>query len=433
MLKKIAILTAAAGMLSTSMAVLAEGPTVYGRITFGFETTSGETDADDSQRVDDVIGSRLGVKGSNDLGNGMSVGYNLEYGTGEELSLRHANMTLNGSFGQFRLGKQTGVLYRYIGANSDQSIFLGGNEWYSIAGKNSNLNSNHSLRMSNIAAYRFGAGPGGDDPITFDIQIQSVDMSKDKVAEMESFHTGTDEYGNPMNDGTGSPISAGDLAEVRSTITPAKAAKDDGESIDSVTVAAATALGPVKLQLAYVDENGSDATDDKSPNLLSLGFRVPLGSAEVRGHLTEVDADVDMRDDDEAWGLVVMNDFGSGYYGVIGVGNYTDGGKGTPFAAAMAGDGDPVNDDGSGGEDATDLLPAEYTPAKGTHKNDGDATNVYVSLTKSFGGGLSAVAEYSTITTTTTEMTKNAAGMATGIDDDEETNNTFHLYLIQSF
>ena len=169
MLKKIAILTAAAGMLSTSMAVLAE-PTLYGRVTFGFKSISGETDADDSQRIDDELGSRLGVSGSNDLGNGMSVDYLLEYGAGESLGLRHANMTLNGSFGQFRLGKQTGVLYRYTGANTDQSWALGGAEWYAIA--SNNMNSDHSLRMSNIAAYRFGAGPGGDDPITFDIQIQ---------------------------------------------------------------------------------------------------------------------------------------------------------------------------------------------------------------------------------------------------------------------
>ena len=108
-----------------------------------------------------------------------------------------------------------------------------------------------------------------------------------------------------------------------------KPAKDDGESIDSVTIGAATSLGPVKLQLAYVDENGSDATDDASPNLVSFGFRAPLGSAEIRGHMTEVDADVDGRDDDEAWGLLVMNDFGGGYFGMIGVGSYTDGGKGS--------------------------------------------------------------------------------------------------------
>ena len=270
----------------------------------------------DSQKISESVGSRLGVSGSNDLGNGMSVDYLLEYKAGKTLTLRHANMTLNGSFGQFRLGQQTGVLYRYIGSNSDQTWSVGGPEWYAITssastgsgsmpGTAGNMNSAHGLRMGNIAAYRFGSGPGGDDPITFDIQIQSKDMSKDKVARMESFHTGTDEFGNPETDETGTAISAEDLAEVRSTVTAAKDAVDDSESIDSVTFAAATALGPVKLQVAYVDENGSDVSNDRSPNLLSFGFRAPLGSAEIRGHMTSVDADMEGRDDNEAWGLLV--------------------------------------------------------------------------------------------------------------------------------
>ena len=120
----------------------------------------------------------------------------------------------------------------------------------------------------------------------------------------------------------------GETARVKVTNTDdIAAAKDDDKTIDSVTIGAATSLGPVKFQLAYVDENGSEATGDKSPNLLSLGFRVPLGSAEIRGHMTEVDPDDSMRDDDEAWGLLVMNDFGGGYFGMIGVGNYTDGAR----------------------------------------------------------------------------------------------------------
>ena len=439
MLKKIAILTATAGMLSTSMAVLAEGPTVYGRVAFGFSSVSGETDADDSQKIDEAAGNRLGVSGSNDLGNGMSVDYLLEYGAGDSMSLRHANMTLNGSFGQFRLGQQTGVLYRYIGSNSDQSTAAtyAGNEWYTIAGKTDTkkgvyrMNSDHSLRMSNIAAYRFGAGPGGDDPITFDIQVQSVDMSTGKVAATETFHTGTDEFGN-MTQADGLALDDSVANTIRSTKTAAKAAMDDSESIDSVTFGAATALGPVKFQLAYVDENGSDATEDRSPNLLSFGFRAPLGSAEVRGHMTTVDPDVSGHDDNKAWGLLVMNDFGGGYFGMVGVGSYTDGGKGTPFAAAMRGDGTPVGGADPENPDTSDTLPAKYTAAKGKHKNDGDATNMYVSLNKSFGGGLSAVAEYSTVTKTVTEMTK-TNDVADGIDDDEETTNKFQLYLIQSF
>ena len=505
MLKKIAILTAAAGMLSTSMAVLAEGPTVHGRIAFGFKSISGETDADDSQRIDDHLGSRLGVSGSNDLGNGMSVDYLLEYGAGEELGLRHANMTLNGSFGQFRFGKQTGVLYRYIGSNTDQSWTLGGAEYYAIAGADSNLNSNHGLRMSNIAAYRFGAGPGGDDPITFDIQIQGKDMSKPGVAAGAEFYRGTDDYGNSLpketkaRDAVAADEDAGVAAvtgitegqaaertaaysEIRERTTDAVAAKDDDKTIDSVTIGAATSLGPVKLQLAYVDENGSAATGDKSPNLLSLGFRVPLGSAEIRGHMTEVNPDNSMRDDDEAWGLLVMNDFGGGYFGMIGVGNYTDGGKGKMGTAGVMGglyartattvDGDvvtPTTGDmirlektvtpgtdrttaptttyrrydtdaevtvvdptaenvtlAEGNVDVNKIEERQYKAAtKGEHKDAGDMTNLYVSLTKSFGGGLSAIAEYSTTSTAVTE--------ADGIGDDKETTNKFLLSLVQTF
>ena len=439
MLKKIAILTAAAGMLSTSMAVLAEGPTVYGRVAFGFKSISGETDADDSQRIDDHLGSRLGVKGSNDLGNGMSVDYLLEYGAGEKLGLRHANMTLNGSFGQFRLGQQTGVLYRYIGSNSDQSWALGGKEWYAIA-KN-NMNSNHNLRMSNIAAYRFGAGPGGDDPITFDIQIQGKDMTG-KTGGVTIDGTKydaelrlVDQYGNPVT-------NADNIEDVTLTLTKGtpNEEKDDDETIDSVTIGAATSLGPVKLQLAYVDENGSKATNDRSPNLVSFGFRAPLGSAEVRGHVTQVDADVEGRDDNKAWGLLVMNDFGGGYFGMIGVGSYTDGGKDSVGTVAVTGGEGP---DGTAGTVDDIRYKARKDPV---HKNAGDMTNAYVSLTKSLGGGLSVIAEYSTVSKTVSDFTAigdvdttitdpgaRQAAQNASLDDDKETTNKFLLSIMQTF
>ena len=420
MLKKIAILTAAAGMLSASMVALAEGPTVYGRVAFGMKSVSGETNDKDKQRIDDNLGSQIGVKGTNDLGNGMSVDYLLEYQTNKNtdgsLKLRHSNITLNGGFGQFRLGQQTGVLYRYIGANTDQSWGLGGSEWYAIAGASgTNLHSDHSLRMKNIAAYRFGSGPGGDDPITFDIQVQSMDRTEGLKAVPVY-----DEY-----TGLTTPVETSGYTEVK-----------DDESIDSVTIGAATALGPVKLQLAYMTENGSlsykdgdgeKGTVSRDPSLVSFGFRAPLGSAEIRGHMTEVDADLDGRDDNEAWGLLVMNDFGGGYSGMIGVGSYTDGGK------AVA------------AKDGTTIDSVEVDAVSPIHQNAGDQTNVYVSLTKSFGGGLSAVAEYSTVSVTKTKLgagtdgeigTQGAGASGTNDDvanDDKEKTNTFLLSLVQSF
>ena len=404
----ITLLMALGSMLIASTMALADGPTVYGRVAFGFTSTSGEMDKDDKDKLEDNMGGRLGVKGTNDLGNGMTVDYLMEYkasGDSEGLSLRHSNLTLNGSFGQFRLGKQTGVLYRYIGANTDQSWALGGDEYYAIAsnpgdGTGGLMNSNHYLRMKNIAAYRFGAGPGGDDPITFDIQIQSVDQSVAKVPGK-------------------APVIANETAEIEAADAVAPvAAKDDGESIDSVTIGAATSLGPVKLQLAYVDENGSDATDDRSPSLLSFGFRAPLGSAEIRGHMTEVDSDRDDYDDAEAWGLLVMNDFGGGYFGMIGVGNYEKG--------VQAKRGDAGADDN---DDSNDILL--------THGDDGNRNSMYASLTKSFGGGLSAVAEYKTVSKIVSKPTyvdpTADTPVQNGSDDNKQTTNTLKLSLIQSF
>lgn len=216
---------------------------------------------------------------------------------------------------------------------------------------------------------------------------------------------------------------------------------NDDESIDSITLAAATAVGPVKLQAVYVDENGGDM----SPSLMSVGFRIPLGSAELRGHMTRSDPDMKSRDDNEAWGLLVMNDFGGGYFGMIGIGNYEDGGKGMAgspmvtggqYVVHAAGDtaieGVEVGDSRLAVQTEIDNTSRDKTvmnykaATDGVHKDAGDMDNIYVSLTKSMGGGLSLIAEYSTVTKTVTDAMDY-------MDDDDETTNTFVLSLLQSF
>ena len=82
----------------------------------------------------------------------------------------------------------------------------------------------------------------------------------------------------------------------------------------------------------------------------------------------------------------------------------------------------------AGNVDASKIEEREYKAAtKGEHKDAGDLTTLYASLTKSFGGGLSVVAEYSTFTETITEIKDGS------VDDDDETTNEFHLSLIQTF
>ena len=69
---------------------------------------------------------RVGIKGSEDFGNGMSAGFRFERGTDRsgELGVRHENVWIKGGWGQLTLGQQDNP-FRSV-ANWDQSYFLGG-------------------------------------------------------------------------------------------------------------------------------------------------------------------------------------------------------------------------------------------------------------------------------------------------------------------
>ena len=74
------------------------------------------------------FGSRIGIKGSEDLGNGAEAGFKWENGVdgaGALGSGRHANVWYSGAFGKITIGQQ-GNPYRNA-ANWDQSWWIGGN------------------------------------------------------------------------------------------------------------------------------------------------------------------------------------------------------------------------------------------------------------------------------------------------------------------
>ena len=130
--KLIAIAVASAMSVPAAVTVMApttaqaddSGPTVYGRLRGGLQRT------DDDRAEDDVIGfedasSRFGVKGEEDLGNGMAAVYRYEWGTqlvedegsATGLSKRHSYVGLKGSFGQFTMGRQTNPFYGLTGTS----------------------------------------------------------------------------------------------------------------------------------------------------------------------------------------------------------------------------------------------------------------------------------------------------------------------------
>ena len=123
----IAVVGLAAAIGFTSVAIA--DVTVYGRVTAGAVQVDGDEPNDDgswsfgSNRPG--LATRVGFKGEQDLGNGMSAGFQIERNvTASNFDKRHNLVYLSGSWGKLTLGNQNNP---YMNArNWDQTYFYGG-------------------------------------------------------------------------------------------------------------------------------------------------------------------------------------------------------------------------------------------------------------------------------------------------------------------
>ena len=130
-MKKSAIALAVAAALAASAAAQAE-TTFYGRaaLAITYTDTSIDSDTPIGDIFDDGIwdirnaGTRWGVRGSEDLGNGLSAIYHIETnldadshnGNGDSQTGRLAWVGLKGGFGAVKLGAQWTPYYNALGA-----------------------------------------------------------------------------------------------------------------------------------------------------------------------------------------------------------------------------------------------------------------------------------------------------------------------------
>ena len=175
-------------------------------------------------------GDRIGIKGSEDLGNGISAGFVFERGTDDdnELNRRHQNAWINkAGWGKFTFGQQ-GNPYRNV-ANWDQAYWLGGRGHVGDGG----------TRLNGIR-YDRGFGP-------FSISVMgtaSPDIGVEQIARTTKVN-----YADPANN------AANNIAANHILLTHPEVESVDG--LDSVIVAAhykignaATInLGPVTINL----------------------------------------------------------------------------------------------------------------------------------------------------------------------------------------
>lgn len=135
-MKKTIIALAVASAASLGSVAQADNTTLYGSVRMGIEharvsntplprTLSGTAVTN--------AASRFGIRGSDDLGNGLSAIYQFEFGANNVggaggIGNRLANVGLSGGFGTVTLGRQWTPYYNVVGGNGSD-IFNGSYSW----------------------------------------------------------------------------------------------------------------------------------------------------------------------------------------------------------------------------------------------------------------------------------------------------------------
>ena len=97
--------------------------TVYGSLRYGVQMADADGASTDWQ-LGNNKGSRFGIKGEAEAGEGLTAGFKIERTLGDSLNKRHEHVYLSGGFGKITLGQQDAP---YYGATTwDGAPFLGG-------------------------------------------------------------------------------------------------------------------------------------------------------------------------------------------------------------------------------------------------------------------------------------------------------------------
>jgi predicted porin len=199
--KKLLTIAMAAAMVAPLVATA--DTTVYGKVNTALVNTDNGTD--DYWKVQNgYAGSRLGFKGTEDLGNGMKAFFQYEFSTdaqtnGGVTGGRLANVGLTGGFGTVVLGQVWSPYYNTVDVTDIMDLSGVGNSYYIGA-----------LRIGNVAAYvtpNFSGltatigtiidGMPGEDGV--DVYNISVDYANGPltagVSYLSNEHTNMDQWG----------------------------------------------------------------------------------------------------------------------------------------------------------------------------------------------------------------------------------------------
>lgn len=263
MFKKSLIAVAALSALAGS--AMAADVQIYGRIDTGFRYQNVDYDVagvDDDSSFGMVSGnysgSRVGIKGSEDLGNGLTVGFVLENGfegddgsfdSNEELFGREALLYLEGDFGKVGFGRM-GILNSTAGSFAIGNFTPWGTGWGSVGDQSLIFGASIGSRWDNMISYRSPEFAGFQVHAQYSFGANTYDDEDDPTITYEEGKTTTDRYyaiGATYN------VGGLNLIGIVDSVNEKHVTGDDPDDTLRVTIGGSYDFGVVKpyLSAAY--------------------------------------------------------------------------------------------------------------------------------------------------------------------------------------
>lgn len=289
--KKTLTALAVAGVFATPMAAQAD---VYASARIGVNNI--DTGGNSEMQVNGMA-ARMGIKGENDLGNGMTgfgkyeFGVNTE-GAGPNVTRRHALVGLKGDFGSVTLGQTYHTFYNFAygptdlpwwGAGSDAVVLSPGRtaQGLTYAGGAGPVNFGVTLYMDDSATSKPNAANPAGEPENIDGTEMAVSFD---AAGIATFALAISDKKGDQGAGDLDPeavtmITASNI--MAGPVTLAVGYQVQDEKVGAVTISPNTLIIHADIMSGYVHyeagDNDAPGTLNESPTSLTLGYTHSIG------------------------------------------------------------------------------------------------------------------------------------------------------------
>lgn len=286
------LLTTAVALAVTLPALsIAAGPTLYGKIHMAIESndnhSSGAASYDEWSMA--TRGSRIGVKGSEDLGNGLKVGYLIEWqvdmdgdNPSEQLKTRNRAITLSGNWGTALAGQwdtPMKVLGSKLAVFRDQAGDIRNLGVSSVTVTSSKIGT-IDQRAKNVVAYVTPNMNGFSSTIAYVFDAGTGQTTGSGDNSDNNAWSANAIYNN-------GPILLG-----AAYVNYNSDGRTPGPNVDDATtwrIGGAYKFGDFKVIADYTDMESANFTKDFDPSIWKIGATYTMGNNTIKFHYADRD------------------------------------------------------------------------------------------------------------------------------------------------